>query len=185
MFLRTTISLCDSSNPVARTESGSSNNPENSSAYISATRSGVRASPSRAGSSPMASMISRTASTMRRWSIPAVGALIWSSVLPGRGRYCNRRWEARSPHRRAMLRRRRLSLSLGLFLGRRKADALAGLRIERVKAINVHRHLDRQSRPGISAGINPSQELLSIAREVKDLFIAQGLRDFNFGLKLE
>ena len=83
MFFRTTISLCDSSNPVDSTASGSSNSPENNSAYISAIRSGVLTSPSRELSSPTASMISRTALTMRSWSIPAVGALILRD-LPGR-----------------------------------------------------------------------------------------------------
>src|SRR4030042_423978 len=61
MSLMTTISRCPISKPTSRSSLGSLCNPWNNSAYISATRWGVSFIPSREGSSPIASIISRTA----------------------------------------------------------------------------------------------------------------------------
>src|SRR5918992_2207092 len=54
------ISSWPASNTTSSSSIGSRPTPEKSSAYISATRSGVRARPARSGSSPMASRIART-----------------------------------------------------------------------------------------------------------------------------
>src|SRR6516164_11326601 len=63
-----TISSCSASKTVVSTSSGRCRRPANCSAYILATRAGVSISPSRSGSSPTASSISRTARSIRSWS---------------------------------------------------------------------------------------------------------------------
>ena len=63
--------------------------PEQSSAYISATRSGVRSRPSRVGSSPIASSSSVTARTTRSWSTPAGGGA--GAARPGQARSASAR----------------------------------------------------------------------------------------------
>src|SRR3990170_1390483 len=62
MSFTMTISWCSSSSKMVSTTSlASSRRPPNTSAYMRATRPGVPASPSRSGSSPMASRMVRTA----------------------------------------------------------------------------------------------------------------------------
>src|SRR5215218_8051182 len=60
-----TASWPSAAKETSRLRAGSSKRPENRWAYASATRSGVSIRPSRSGSSPMASRISRTARSMR------------------------------------------------------------------------------------------------------------------------
>src|ERR1043166_6943161 len=80
-----TISSWSASNVTTRWLEGSSDSPAHTSAYISATRAGVRTSPSRSGSSPIANRISRTARSMRSRS---TGSVVlgtawrgWASVI--------------------------------------------------------------------------------------------------------
>src|SRR6201996_2665188 len=68
MSRTSTISSCSASKTVLSMSSGRCRRPANCSAYIRATRAGVSARPSRSGSSPMASRISRTAFSIRAWS---------------------------------------------------------------------------------------------------------------------
>ena len=76
MSRTSTISSCSASKTVVSTSSGCCRSPANCSAYIRATRAGVSTSPSRSGSSPTASKISRTARSIRSWSTgPATGEL--------------------------------------------------------------------------------------------------------------
>src|SRR4051812_38694408 len=65
-----TISSCSASNVTVRCFEGSSCSPAKISSYMSAMRAGVRTSPSRSGSSPIASRISRTAFSIRPLSTP-------------------------------------------------------------------------------------------------------------------
>src|SRR5437879_7641886 len=80
MSLTITISSCSAEKVTAKCWSGSSWRPLKISAYILATRSGVRCSPSRSGSSPMASRISRTAFSIRPRSIGPFATLIDSRL---------------------------------------------------------------------------------------------------------
>src|SRR4051812_11720908 len=65
MSRTSTISSWLASNVTTRWLAGSSDSPAQISAYISATRVGVRSRPSRSGSSPIATRISRTACSIR------------------------------------------------------------------------------------------------------------------------
>src|SRR5680860_581061 len=82
MSLTTIISSWLSSNVVVRTSAGSRQSPENVSAYARATRAGVSTSPSRSGSSPIASRISRTAASTRGPSYGGRGGV--PPPLPGK-----------------------------------------------------------------------------------------------------
>src|SRR3954449_2785907 len=75
-----TISSWSASNVTTRCRAGSSPRPAQISAYISATRAGVRTRPSRSGSSPIATRISRTAFSIRPRSMPAPATSGHSSV---------------------------------------------------------------------------------------------------------
>src|SRR5215472_13145401 len=83
-----TISSCSASKTVVSTSSGRCRRPANCSAYILATRAGVSISPSRSGSSPTASSISRTACSIRSWSTGgrSAGGSDVSSSAAGRSR---------------------------------------------------------------------------------------------------
>src|SRR5919199_3869266 len=75
MSLTITISSCSAAKVTDRCCSGESWRPEKISAYMAATRSGVSWSPSRSGSSPIASRISRTAFSIRPVSISPMRVL--------------------------------------------------------------------------------------------------------------
>src|SRR5437879_255766 len=75
MSFTITISSCSAEKVTARCWLGESRKPEKISSYMFATRSGVRRSPSRSGSSPIASRISRTAFSMRPLSMGSIAAL--------------------------------------------------------------------------------------------------------------
>src|SRR5262245_14687167 len=84
MSLTRTSSSWFSSNVVSSTASGSATeSPANISAYALATRAGVRLSPSRSGSSPIAISSSRTAASARAWSTPEASSLT-SAIRPRR-----------------------------------------------------------------------------------------------------
>src|ERR1043165_9615995 len=80
-----TISSWSASNVTTRWLAGSCDSPAHTSAYISATRAGVRTSPSRSGYSPIANRISRTARSMRSWStgsaVAGTARRGWASVI--------------------------------------------------------------------------------------------------------
>src|SRR5215831_12422288 len=76
MSFTSTSSSWFASNVVSSTASGSATeSPANISAYALATRAGVRLSPSRSGSSPIAISSSRTAASARARSTPGAGSL--------------------------------------------------------------------------------------------------------------
>ena len=98
-----TISSWSASKRTARWSAGSSWRPAKISAYISAIRCGVRRSPSRSGSSPMARRISRTACSIRCPVDAAAGgyrpeARFAHRASGGRGgRRRRRRWRPAPP----------------------------------------------------------------------------------------
>src|SRR3954454_16375786 len=82
MSRTSTSSSWSASNTVVSSSHGSTPRPAKISAYIRATRAGVSTKPSRSGSSPMASRISRTAAAIRCWSTGAPPA-VSPTWLPG------------------------------------------------------------------------------------------------------
>src|SRR5579862_3860990 len=85
MSRTSTISSWSASNVTTRWLAGSCESPEQISAYMSATRAGVRSKPSRSGSSPIAARISRTARAIRSRSTggaaPGTARSGWASVM--------------------------------------------------------------------------------------------------------
>src|SRR6478609_4853022 len=150
-----TISSWSASNVTVRCCDGSSRSPAKISSYISAMRLGVRARPSRSGSSPIASRISRTARSTRGLSTSALasGVTTWigsvtavPSVLLGSGGRAPRRARARRVGRGGSRRPAHAGAGERLDAGE---DRLHPLDLERLVIDQLRRHLVENGAVGL------------------------------------
>src|SRR5436190_10252358 len=164
MFRSSTISSWPASNVMVRCWHGSSVRPLKTSAYMRATRLGVLTSPSRSGSSPIASRISRTAFSMRPSSISltTIGPLM-DTTTPYAADLCPSGGLGLGARRTPAGRSGGLAVATGLAVGarprRQMADDLHQLRrVERLLLdqrggqLVEHGPVGRQDRAGRGVG---------------------------------